>query len=121
MLQSSFNIAQAKKNGVFVSEYKPSKDILNLGDITLKIEAIWVEYFWEYKNQQKEINKMSDVRGLIKLDTKEDLSRIDVSYSNNSKKSVCITGNKLCFKANKDTIRATFYGENEVIVDFIRQ
>ena len=51
VLRTSFDIEQAKKNGVFISEYIPSVREIIFDSDKIYIQEIWIEKLWEYENR----------------------------------------------------------------------
>lgn len=54
--ERSFSIDESSKKKVFISEFKPSKNIISFRNgISFEFEQIWSEYPWWYINQNKKI------------------------------------------------------------------
>ncbi len=115
VIQSSFDVNQSKENGVFVDEYIPLRKVFVLGDEEINIQEAWVEHYWEYKNQKKEIKKKDGTEGYIKIET-EATDLFDVRFISNNKKNG-ISGNKLTFEPmpNIDTLTLSFYNDTDTV------
>lgn len=120
VLKSSFNISESKKNGVFIAKYIPSIPTIDVENKVIEIDQIWIEYFWEYKNQNKEILKKSTYHGLVKL--KNDVDIFDIKISVNGIENG-ITGRKLSFPCAeiKDTLIVLFQGDKEITMSFVKK
>ena len=114
VIQSSFNIKASKERGVFVNQYIPDTSFVNLGEYNLQIQEVWVEFCWEYINQNREIRKLDSKNGYIKFkDPDTDLFEIEFTYTG---KKNGILGNKLSFNMNEypDTLKLTFSNKSQI-------
>jgi len=114
VILSSFDIKESKANGVFVAEYIPSTMKLNFKGQSFYIQQVWIEHYWLYLDQMKNIETRKSIRGFIKL--KNDENIFDLNFICNNKNGG-ITGGKLFFEISepKDTLHFKFYINNDTI------
>lgn len=119
VLMSSYNIEQSKSLGVFKCEYIPSKKHIDIGNKEFDLEEVWVEHYWSYLNQKREIERRNSTRGLIKINGEEIEAGL-VSYENNKSG---VTDKKITLRSlnNQDTIEITFHGEKEESITLVRK
>ncbi len=114
VIQSSYNISASKERGVFVNQYIPDTSVVNLDKNKLQIQEVWVEFFWEYINQNREIRILDSKYGYVKFkDPDTDLFEIEFTYTG---KTNGILGNKLSFNFDEypDTLKLTFSNKNQI-------
>ncbi|TKG88008.1 hypothetical protein EYV94_27660 [Puteibacter caeruleilacunae] len=114
VVQSSFSVEQSKELGVFLEEYTSSLTEVSLKGITFKIEEAWIENYWEYKNQQRVIEKVKGASGYIRLNPEADLFYI---MDHLQDKRIGISGNKLTFEPvlDRDTLTLSFHSKIDTV------
>ncbi|MCB0644361.1 MAG: hypothetical protein KDC44_22105 [Phaeodactylibacter sp.] len=113
VIMSSYSINDAKAKKVFSREYRPIPSRLFSQDDSIYIEEVWVENLWLYKDVKKEIKKLNQFNGYVRLTSNIDLFSIKFHYSD---KESGVSGKKLTFSLPNypDTIKTEFVIENGV-------
>lgn len=115
VLQTSFDVEQSKANGVFVAEYETSQNELEFYNQSYYIQQVWMEYYWVYKDQRRNIEMDKSMRGLIKF--KNDSNLLELNFIRDSIISGGYSHGKLFFHIPeiRDSLSFEFYLDNDTI------
>ena len=119
IVTSSFNVADSKEKGVYIAEYIPEIKKFNIGKTELRIDKVWIEKQWLFKNYNREIEILDSEQGYVKFEnTDTDIYEIKFKYQG---KENGITGNKLSFLPNEysDVLTLNFMNGNEIVKEII--
>lgn len=110
--QSSYDINDSKGKDVFVKQYIPEQSNVKLKGWEVRIEQVWIEHIWEYKNQAREIKIREGICGYVKLNSIDDIYNTEFIYNG---KISGIQGGKLTFNPDlkADTIIFIFYENSD--------